>query len=161
VRSREEGRVCSREREREGVCAAIEKKEKLSINEFGFNRAAKREGPTLERGCSPRKKRREKGVRAVEREEEVQPHRERRERCRRVSQPEKEKRIERVNVCVCGQPEFGPSHNGRKKVLERRCLEIILSQKEKVSRKKRGFNKEVQLGQQVERPECCKRIGGW
>jgi hypothetical protein len=87
---------------REGVCAvkATEKKRKVSRNKCGFNRAAKREGPALERGSSPRKKRREKGVRAVEREEEVQPHRERRERCRRVSQAEKEKRIERVNVCL-------------------------------------------------------------
>jgi len=42
----------------------------------------------------------------------------------------------------------------------RRCPETILSQSEKVSREKHGFNKEVQLGQQVERPECCKRIGG-
>jgi hypothetical protein len=130
----------------------------VSRNKCGFNRAAKREGPALERGSSPRKKRREKGVRAVEREEEVQPHRERRERCRRVSQPEKEKRIERVNVCVCGQPDSGPSHKGRK--VSERCPETILSQSEKVSREKRGFNKEVQLGQQVERPECCKRIGG-
>jgi hypothetical protein len=121
------------------VCAvkAIEKREKVSINKCGFNRAAKREGPTLERESSPRKKRREKGVRALEREEEVQPHRERRERCRRVSQPEKEKRIERVNVCVWPARVWALSQREKEGVRKKVSRDNPITKREGVQRETR------------------------
>jgi hypothetical protein len=73
-------------------------------------------------------------VRALEREKKVQPHRKRRERCRRVSQLEKEKIIERVNVCVWPARVCALSQREKEGVRKNVSKENLVTKREGVQR---------------------------